>query len=166
MKELMPLFEIDKVIKLLSKISIFGGFNDEELYKIFNILQKVTYLDEEFIFKQGESPTHVYIILEGKIRLIKDINYRSYQLFEFGVGNCIGEESVIGVQPHTLSAMAVGNVELAVIPKKSLLDLYNTDIKLFSLLILNIARDLSRRLKQTDNIFLHYIDKKNKNFNS
>ncbi|MCS5423061.1 MULTISPECIES: cyclic nucleotide-binding domain-containing protein [Psychrilyobacter] len=162
MKELTPLFEMDKIIKILGKISIFGGLNEAQLYKIFRILQKITYKDKEFIFKQDEAPTHIYIILEGKIRLIKDINYNSYQLFEFAEGSCIGEESIIGIQPHTLSAIAIGDVELAVIPKKFFLDFYNTDKDLFCLLILNIAREISRRLKQTDNLLLHYINTKDK----
>ncbi len=163
MKELMPFFEMDKFINILVKISIFGGLNDTQLYKILKTLQKVTYKDKEFIFKQGEAPTYIYIILKGKIRLIQDINYTSYQLFEFVEGNCIGEESIIGIHPHTLSAIAVGDVELAVIPKKMLFDFYNTDKDLFCLLILNIAREISRRLKQTDNLLLHYIDKTDKN---
>ncbi|UUV18276.1 cyclic nucleotide-binding domain-containing protein [Fusobacteria bacterium ZRK30] len=162
MKDLMPLFEMDKIINILTKISIFGGLNDTQLYKIFKILKKVTYKDNEFIFKQGEAPTYIYIILRGKIRLIEDINYSSYQLFEFAEGSCIGEESVIGIQPHTLSAVAVGDIELAVIPKNSFLNFYHTDKDLFCLLILNIARDISRRLKQTDDLLLHYIDKTDK----
>lgn len=164
MKDLIPLFEMDKIINILTKISIFGGLNDTQLYKIFKILKKVTYKDNEFIFKQGEAPTYIYIILRGKIKLIEDINYSSYQLFEFEEGSCIGEESVIGIQPHTLSAVAVGDVELAVIPKKSFLNFYHTDKDLFCLLILNVARDISRRLKQTDDLLLHYIDKTDKIF--
>jgi len=159
MKELMPLFEMDKVINILTKISIFGGLSDTQLYKIFKMLKKVTYKDKEFIFKQGESPTYIYIILKGKIKLVEDINYSSYQLFEFVEGSCIGEESVIGIQPHTLSAVAIGDIELAVLSKNSFLNLYHTDKDLFCLLILNLARDISRRLKQTDNLLLHYIDK-------
>jgi len=162
MKELMQLFEMSKIIDILAKISIFGGLNDTQLYKIFKILKKVTYKDNEFVFKQGEAPTYIYIILKGKIRLVEDVNYSRYQLFEFVEGSCIGEESVIGIQPHTLSAVAVGEVELAVIPKKSFLDFYHTDKDLFCLLILNVARDISRRLKQTDNLLLHYIDKTDK----
>lgn len=159
MKELMPLFEVDNIIKILTKISIFGGFNDAQLYKIFKVLKKVTYKDKEFIFKQGESPTYIYIILKGRVRLVEEMNYSSYQLFEFGEGNCIGEDSVIGIHPHTISAIAIGDVELGVIPKESLLNFYKSDKDLFSLLILNIAREISRRLKLTDNLLLHYIDK-------
>lgn len=90
--------------------------------------------------------------------MIEEVNSSCYQLFEFEEGRCIGEDSIIGIQPHTLSAMAVGKVELIVIPKNSLLKFYETDKDLFSLLILNIAREISRRLKMTDNLLLHYID--------
>ena len=90
--------------------------------------------------------------------MVEEVNSNFYQLFEFEEGRCIGEDSIIGIYPHTLSALAVGKVELIVIPRKSLLNFYETDKDLFSLLILNIAREISRRLKMTDNLLLHYID--------
>jgi len=156
---LVPLFEIENLIPILNKISIFGGFNDSQLYKIFRVLEKASYKNLEYIFKQGSAPTHIYIITKGRVRMIQEVEGKNYQLFEFGQGNCIGEDSVIGIQPHTLSAIAIGEVELAVISKRVLLDFYKTDKDLFTLLILNIAREISRRLKLTDNLLLHYIDK-------
>ena len=160
METLAPLYDIENIIPILSKISIFGGLNDKQLYKIFRILQRINYKNLDYIFRQGTAPTHIYIIIKGSVRMLHEIEGKNYQLFEFGPGNCIGEDSVIGIQPHTLSAVAIGEVELAVIPKKSLLDLYKTDRDIFTLLILNIARELSRRLRSTDDLLLHYIDKK------
>lgn len=159
MKNLIPLYNVESLIPILSKISIFGGLNDSQLYKVFRKLEKTSYKNLEYIFHQGSAPSHIYIIIKGRVRMIQEIQGSNYQLFEFGSGNCIGEDSVIGIQPHTLSAIAIGDVELAVISKKALLDLYKTDKELFTLLILNIARELSRRLKLTDNLLLHYIDK-------
>ncbi len=160
MKTLAPLYDVETIVPILSKISIFGGLNDTQLYKIFRLLQRVSYKNLDYVFRQGDAPTHIYIIIKGNVRMLHEIEGNNYQLFEFGPGNCIGEDSVIGIQPHTLSAVAIGDVDLAVIPKKSLLDLYKTDSDIFTLLILNIARELSRRLKSTDNLLLHYIDKK------
>lgn len=159
MNNITPLFEIETLLPILSKISIFGGLDSKQLYTIFRILQRVDYKEGEYVFRQGEPPTHIYIILEGRVRMVEEIEGNNYQLFEFGQGNCIGEDSIIGIHPHTLSAIATGNVRLAVIPKKYLLDLYEKDKAIFSLLILNIAREISRRLKMTDNLLLHYIDK-------
>lgn len=159
MKTLAPLYDVETIVPILGKISIFGGLNDTQLYKIFRLLQRVSYKNLDYVFRQGSAPTHIYIIIKGKVRMLHEIEGKNYQLFEFGPGNCIGEDSVIGIQPHTLSAVAIGDVDLAVIPKSSLLDLYKTDSDIFTLLILNIARELSRRLKLTDNLLLHYIDR-------
>jgi len=159
MNNLTPLFEVETILPILSQISIFGGFNSSQLYNIFRILQRADYRAGDYIFTQGEAPTHIYIILEGHVKMVEEVEGSSYQLFEFGQGNCIGEDSLIGIHTHSLSAIAVDQVRLAVIPRKSLLDFYNTDKDLFSLLILNVAREISRRLRATDNLLLHYIDK-------
>jgi hypothetical protein len=47
--------------------------------------------------------------------------------------------------------------ELIVLSRRALLSIYQSDKKLFSLLILNIAREASRRLHRTEEIMLHYV---------
>lgn len=159
MKNIIYSLEVNSIKLILKKIPIFGGFDDEQLYKIFSILEDVRYRDGSCIFKQGDPPTHIYIILKGRVRFIKEGDGDEQRVYEFGEGRCIGEDSVIGIHPHTLTAIAVGDVELAMISKSSLLGFLDTDKDLFSHLILNIAREISRRLKITDNLLLHYMDK-------
>ncbi len=158
-KELIPLLDIENIIPILSKISIFGGLDDKQLYYVFKILKEVRYKKDEYIFRQGDSPSHIYIIQKGRVRFIEEIDMTPYQLFEFGEGNCIGEASVLGIQPHTVSAVACEDSILIVLSKQSLFEIYEKDKSIFSILILNIAREICRRLKETDNILLHYIDK-------
>ena len=38
-----PLLDIENVLPILNKITIFGGLNDAQLFKIFKILEKVEY---------------------------------------------------------------------------------------------------------------------------
>ena len=42
------------------------------------------------------------------------------------------------------------------IPREKLLALYNTDPKLFGMLMMNIAREVCRRLNKAEDIMLHY----------
>ena len=56
--------------------------------------------------------------------------------------------------------MAACDVELLVLSRKALLSFLKTDLELFSILILNIARESCRRLSQTDQILLHYVMQK------
>ena len=147
----------DDVMAILNRISIFAGLSDTQLYAIFQELEEVSYSKGEFIFEQGTEPSHIYIIVKGTVKLIVSEDDTSLELIEFSPGDCLGETSVIGIVPHEAAAMAVGQVDLLVLSRKALLSFLKTNLAIFSLLILNIAREACRRLSQTDQILLHYV---------
>lgn len=152
-----PLFDIENVLPILSKIAIFGGLSDKQLYTIFRLLQKVSYKAGEFIFKQGDSPNHIYIIRSGEVKIVADAEEAPLEIITFGVGDCFGETAVIGIQKHSAGALAVEDTELIILSRPALLSIFDSDKELFGLLILNIAREACRRLHKTDEILLHYV---------
>lgn len=142
---------------VLSKIAIFGGFDDDQLYKIFSVLEEARYSRGDFIFQEGEAPTYIYLILKGRVRFERG----KHKVFEFHEGDCMGEEFVIGLQPYSLSAVAMEDVELAIISKKALLGFYETDMELFGHLMINISREISRKLSLTNELLFECMDKGN-----
>lgn len=156
-KSYHSLKDIDEIISILNKISIFGGLNNEQLNIIFNELQSVKYSKDEFIFKTGDPPTHIYIVKKGLVRLLLDDGNFRIEKAVFDEGQCFGETAVLGIQPHIADTIAATDTELIVLSRKALLHLYETNVELFSLLILNIARELCRRLRFTEDILLHYV---------
>lgn len=159
MKEYKPILNVEEISPVLKKISIFAGISNVKLAKLIQYLKKAEYEDSEIIFEQGSAPTQIYIIKRGRVKLVEYVNYTPYQLFELGEGNCIGEASVIGIQAHEVTAVAKGSTEFIILPKKILLEIFETDKELFCLLVLNIAKEVSKRLAKTDNLLLQYIDK-------
>ena len=81
----------------------------------------------------------------------------AYELAEFSVGQCFGETSLIGIQPQSATMMAEEDSELILFSGTALHSLYKEDTKLFSKILLNIARETCRRLAQTDDVMLHYV---------
>ena len=156
-KVYLPLTEIDEVLPILNKISIFGGLTQEQIYQVFKVLKKVEYDKDEIIFQQGESSTYIYTILSGKVKLYAEMEGTKLEFIEFDVGKCFGESSLIGVQPHTATALAIEKTKLAVLSGKSLAGLYETHPEIYGLIILNVARETSRRLHQVDDTLLHYV---------
>jgi len=152
-----PLLDIETIIPLLNKIAIFGGLTEKELYIVFRKLEKIYYRANECIFRQGEEPAYIYIILKGKVKIFVEAKGSSLELFEFGEGKCFGETAVIGIQSHSANAIAVEDTELAVLSRENLLSFFEYDKELFGKLILNIAREACRRLHKTDEIILHYF---------
>lgn len=151
------LVKFDEVTKILNKISIFGGFSTDQIQELFKILEKVSYKAEEYIFRKGDSPSFIYIIRSGHIKIVLDTPDGTLELIQFGVGKCFGQNSIIAIEPHPASAVAVEDTELIVLSRSALLSVFDTDKDLFSILILNIARDACRRLHQSDDILLHYV---------
>ena len=159
-KSYEPLSDIEDVLPILNKISILAGLSDPQLYTIFRLLYRVSYKANETVFEQGEDPGHIYIVKNGKVKLVVWEDGTPLELTEFEQGHCFGEASVIGIQPHQGAAIAAIDTQLIVLSRKSLMSIYASDKEVFSILILNIAREVCRRLYASDNIFLHYLSKK------
>lgn len=156
-KQYLPLTDTENVLSILNRIAIFAGLSKTQLQCLFKTLQKVTYDKDEVIFRQGESASHIYIIASGTVKLYLEANNMAFELVAFGVGDCFGETSLIGIEPHTANAIAVEKTELIVLSSKALLTLYTDDKEAYIMIILNIAREVARRLNKTDDILLHYV---------
>lgn len=152
-----PLNDIENILPILNKIAILGGLNNSQLYKIFKLVKRTQYDRGEYVYKAGDAPSHIYIVESGEVKVVVENSQVSLEMWTLKVGDCFGETSVIGIQSHTSSVIAVEKTELIVLEKKSLLNIFDTDKELFGLLILNIARETSRRLLKLDKIILNYI---------
>jgi CRP-like cAMP-binding protein len=152
----LPLLDVESVLPILNKISILGGLDDEQLYTVFRLLETEQYREGDFVFRQGDAPSHIRIIRSGRVRMVENVDGTPMELVEFKTGDCFGETSVMAIHPHTASAVAIEDTELLVIPRDKLFHLYHTDPKIFGMLMMNIAREACRRLSKTEDIMLHY----------
>ncbi|MCP4261644.1 MAG: cyclic nucleotide-binding domain-containing protein [Planctomycetes bacterium] len=159
-KQLLPLLDIEEILPVLNKISIFAGLSEKQLYTLFQLLEKGQYKAGENIFNEGQKPSHIYIVQSGRVKLVVDAKETPLELIVFEEGQCFGETAVIGIQTHAATAISVEDTELIVLSRKALLSLFKTDLELFSILILNIAREACRRLHKTDEILMHYVLRK------
>lgn len=155
-----PLLDVETIIPILNRISLFGGLTDNQLYILFRNLQKVKYREGEYIFHQGTPANYIYIVKRGRVRIFLEEDSTILELLELGVGHSFGETSLIGIQPHTASVVALEETELIVLSGKALHRFYKTDTELFSRVILNIARETCRRLAKSDDTLLHFVIKK------
>ena len=107
--------------------------------------------------RQGGSPSHIYIIESGEVKIVYDLDGTTLELALFKTGDCFGETSVIGIMPHSASAIAITPVDLIVLERSAILSIFEMDKELFGMLILNIARETSRRLYRLDETVANYV---------
>ena len=156
MNRYIPLRNPGSVLSILSSISFLGGVSDTQRDKIFCRLEVGQFKQGECVSQHGEAAEHIYIITKGKIDLLLTDNNIEVRKRDFNVGDCFGEAAFLAMNNDTASFMAAEDCELVVLSRQSLNQLRHEEPELFSTLIMNIARELARKLQYTDNILLQY----------
>jgi len=130
----------------LQKYALFGGLLEEQIENIMPLMKEEKYNPEEFLIIEGKANDKILFLLEGHVAVTK----RDIVLAHFGEGEAIGEMEVLDVMPAIASIKALSQVKAMSISNKALREIYKLDVKTFSLIIMNLARDLSRRLRKMD----------------
>lgn len=156
MKRYTPLEDVKSVIAILSQISFLGGVSDAQREEIFRLFEIGTFKKGEYVSSKGEEPSHIYIIKSGVIDLMVTDNEVSIKKRQFRTGDCFGEAAMLSMINNTASFVAAEDCELIVLSRQALNKLRSSDLKLFALLIVNLARELARKLQYTDNMLLRH----------
>jgi CRP-like cAMP-binding protein len=69
-----------------------------------------------------------------------------------GPGDWFGEMSIVDIQPRSATVRALAPGRLIRITPSDLDSLYRHDLRSYAIVVLNLARELSRRLRVADSI--------------
>jgi CRP-like cAMP-binding protein len=127
----------------LQKYSLFGGLLEEQIDQILSLMKQEDYNAGDNIIVEGDPNDRIRFILYGRVAVMKN----NVTLIEFKAGDAFGEMEVLDVMPSAATNVAVEPTRVMSISNRALRSLYKTDIKAFSLMLMNLARDLSRRLR-------------------
>ena len=144
------------LVETLGRVTIFSGFTHDDLLNVCSSCSLVEARIGEIILEEGTPATEILILLRGRVAIVLNMDDEPIELMRCDPGSCIGEASVIGIQMHSASAVVVEDAILMILRRQVLMQLFEDNKSLFSLLILNIARELARRLHHTDEVLLHY----------
>ena len=155
MKEYSPLTDIEPVMSILSTISFLGGVSDSQRDEILKRFEVGAFRKGEYISHKGDVPSHIYIIRAGKVDLmLTDQRGVESRKREFTVGDCFGEAALLSMINNSASFVAAEDCELIVLSRQALNQLRRDDPGVFSVLIMNLARELARKLQYTDEMML------------
>ncbi len=157
MKTFVPLADPESVFPLLSDIALFGALSERQMSEVCRWLEQGEFTTGEYIFQKGDVPSHIYIVTRGKIDLLIVDQGLTVQKKTLVAGDCFGEASLMSMQRHAATAVARKDSEVIVLSKHALLRLQKEDAALFSILMMNIARELARRLRLTDELLLGHM---------
>ncbi len=145
-------------IATLRDIGLFGALSDEVLAHLTEVLKTLRVAVGEAVFREGEAHgREMYVVLEGEIEVTKRSRRgRDMRVAILGPTDTFGEMSLIDMQARSASVRAIAPSRLIRMTSEDMDALYRFDLKSYALIVLNIARDLSRRLRVADGILADF----------
>jgi CRP-like cAMP-binding protein len=111
-------------------------------------MKRGTYETGQDLIAEGEKNGRVFFIASGRVAVIKN----GLVLMEFKEGNTVGEMEVLDLMPSAATVRALEPVESVSLSNSALYEIYKLDVKVFATIVMNLARDMSRRLRNMDDM--------------
>jgi PPM family protein phosphatase len=133
----------EEKLEQLKKLTVFKNLNYRELNHVLGISEVVTFEKEHEILRQGELGEELFIILEGKVRVVVG----GKQVNELGKGICFGEVSLIDKMPRSATVQAISSIKALSIQRKDFFRLIKKEHYLGLKLLFNLAKRLGSILR-------------------
>jgi CRP-like cAMP-binding protein len=131
--------------------SLFGGLSDTQLGVLIARLSVQDVAAGAAIIREGEHGDRLWCIASGEV----EVRRHGTVIARLGPGATIGEMELIDLQPRSATVTALTPCRLYGLALRDILSLQRVDLPAFTLVVMNLARDLSRRLRLLDEIVAH-----------
>lgn len=144
---------------ILRDIGLFGGLDEETLTVLARELPTRIVEAGHTVVEEGDVSREMFVVVGGELEVVKrGPRGGEFRVALFGPGDWFGEMSILDVQPRSATVRAVAPTMLVTLSSERVEKLlYRRDLKAYALLLMNIARELSRRLRVADGILGHFV---------
>jgi CRP-like cAMP-binding protein len=137
----------------LAEIGLFGGLDAAILTDFVQKLPLLTLNPGDVVFREGETGRELFVLLSGEMEVVKaSKGLREARVAVFGPGDWFGDMSILDVMPRSATVRSVAPSRVLKMSASDLEALYRRDLKAYAIVVLNIAREMSRRLRVADGI--------------
>ncbi len=137
-------------LKILQNMPIFGGIRGDILEFILDTAEIITVPAGQYFFCEDERGSSMYVLEKGKVSVTKSWKNHDYLLMELHDGDCFGEMSLIDLGPRTASVLATEDCSAIKLSNANILRIYQKDLEQFTMIQMNMGREVSRRLRKMD----------------
>jgi CRP-like cAMP-binding protein len=145
---------------VLGGFGLFGGIDEATLSLLAREVTTMAARANDLVVREGDLGSEMFAIVRGRLQVRKRSPQGSDVVIAvLGPGDCFGEMEILDVQPRCASVLAIEEsllVRLSADQVERLL--YRGAPKAFTLLVMNMAREMSRRLRLADALIAGYAD--------
>ena len=140
----------NKRIEMLRNMPVFGGLKTESLELLVRESNEVIAREGDFFFREGEPGDSLYVLEAGTVLVQRTWRGEAIELGRLAQGDCFGEMALIDFQSRSAGVRAESNCQAIEIPSKALRALFRQEIEQYAMIMMNLGREVSRRLRIAD----------------
>lgn len=136
---------MSSILTIVKGSPLFLELYDDEIMKIVEKCQVLSLEKGDCIFKEGDQGDELFIVLTGAAHVEK----HGVSLAELKKGDLFGELVLLNENIRSADIIVDNYTDLLIMSYSDIFGLYEHEPKIFSVLILNLARLLTKRLKDS-----------------
>src|SRR5512139_1453117 len=137
----------ERRIQLLQRTPTFGAIQARTLDVLLRGTVNVEVSAGALFFREGEAANAMFVLESGRVSVVKRRGGVDHHLRELSAGDCFGEMALIDMSARSASVIALEDCSAIRLTNADLYRVYQSDLEQFALIQMNIARELSRRLR-------------------
>lgn len=138
-------------LKIFQAMPVFGGISDEALMFLLERTLDRKVSKGGYFFHERDDAESMFVLVEGCADIIKLWEGQACTLRQLSEGDCFGEVALMDLMQRCASIRAVTDCRAIELHRHSLYELYKENVEQFAMIQMNMGREVSRRLRQSDN---------------
>jgi CRP/FNR family cyclic AMP-dependent transcriptional regulator len=145
-------------IGLLKTVAIFKSLDDTELGEVADVCRIEEFVSGEYIFREGEHGNRLYLIVEGDVRISRDVPGSGEEaLAILKPGALFGEMAVLDRSERSTHAISNGGTKVLTITRPDFEMLLDFNREMAYKVLWSVTRLLSGRLRQTNDSLRSFL---------
>lgn len=142
------MISIETRVALLKKIHLFSDLSEDELKALAEQFEEVDYAADEAIFEQGGKAEHFYLIVKGKVVIVRKRDRKERQLATLVNNDFFGEMALVSKRNRSATITALIPTSILRLPLEDFNELLKNNPKLKPNLDVTIrSRSLAQKLQ-------------------
>jgi len=139
---------------MLQNVPILAGLDEAALTMLWERAVESKAPAGGVIVREGETGNRFFLVAHGTVRVCRGFGQPGeVELAKLAARDFFGEMCILETLPRSATVQAIDETTLFSLTAMTFYHLYQAMPSQYSILLLNIARDLSRRLRHLDEVF-------------
>ncbi len=132
----------------IKQADLFWGMNQDAVKKVMSIAEKVSFDQGDVLFRDGDDPKYLYILVKGQVKLVLG---ETGKLVYTGsrIGEAFGWSALIDRKEYSATAITSEPTVVLRIDRDRLLKILNDDMENGYLFFKSLSKALGKRLMKS-----------------